>query len=445
MKSGILGNDQYWDATGVYDSTLLKTQRQINAENAQGLGDLKSAFCKKVMPTVDLLKFAFASSAQYIKPNGALVDTTAWITYWLKVSDIGVISTAESYYGATGTAINQIAFYSSETPSASTFISGIQFVTPNAKNILNNISIPPNAVLCLFDNRVITGTDIVFEGTNTTAIYNYPENPFSKYTGKMQMLGYSEVNGSPGYVINTAEMYNYVGQNAYDGIKGDVRITSDNVLVMCHDAGFTFNGNGEIIAYNSSNCTLIKDMTFAQVQQLAFAQKTDAGADMHVPTFDDFVRICKKWGKFCFATIRDADMDIILPLMFETLDKYSMRENTIVNSMTYNSLVALREIDTNIPIIYTINVLNTHLEMSHVKKVSVLGNSGLGFFAAQPSASVSTLNSKFSNSYNSALLKMLKAAGIPLVGAIASKNHLDVYLRNGFDFVQTVDCWDTEE
>ena len=149
-------------------------------------------------------------------------------------------------------------------------------------------------------------------------------------------ISYSRINGVAHW-YNTEQHYLYCAQKDFTSIKGDVRITSDGKLVMCHDAGFTFNENGKITRYDSTNCTLIRDLTEAECLALQYAT-----GDTYVCTFENYISVCKEYDKIAFITIRDEYMDELVPEMMRILKKYVMTNRCIVNSFTYSSLQAVR-------------------------------------------------------------------------------------------------------
>lgn len=142
--------------------------------------------------------------------------------------------------------------------------------------------------------------------------------------------------------INTEMVYETAGFFGFDAIKGDVQISADNVLIMCHDAGFTLDENGKITTYDESNNTAIRTMQSADILALKHAMN-DLGA--HPCTIDDYLRICAKWGKIAFVTIRDADMDVIVPILLAALKRWNLQHKAIINSFTLASLKTVRNLD----------------------------------------------------------------------------------------------------
>ena len=125
-------------------------------------------------------------------------------------------------------------------------------------------------------------------------------------------------------------------------IKGDVRITSDGVLVMCHDPAFTLT-NGKISGVYSTADFVIRDHTFDEVRALEYSAKS-----VHPSTLEELLVICKKYGKIPLLTIRDEYLDEVIPKTFELLEKYDMVSSAILNSVTWNTIVALRRYNADI-------------------------------------------------------------------------------------------------
>ena len=142
--------------------------------------------------------------------------------------------------------------------------------------------------------------------------------------------------------INTEMAYETAGFFGFDAIKGDVQISADNVLIMCHDAGYTLDENGKITTYSASNSTAIRTMQSADILALEHAMN-DLGA--HPCTIDDYLRICAKWGKIAFVTIRDADIDVIAPILLAALKRWNLQHKSIINSFTLASLKIVRNLD----------------------------------------------------------------------------------------------------
>lgn len=146
--------------------------------------------------------------------------------------------------------------------------------------------------------------------------------------------------------LNTKAAFETGGFLGFDAIKGDIQISADNVLIMCHDAGYSFDADGRIATnYNASDGTLIRSMQSADI--LA-KEHSLYNIGEHPCTVDDYLYICAKWGKIPFVTIRDDDMDVIAPLLVNALKRWNLAHKAIINSFNVESLKAVRNLDSNI-------------------------------------------------------------------------------------------------
>lgn len=145
---------------------------------------------------------------------------------------------------------------------------------------------------------------------------------------------------------NTKAAFETGGFLGFDAIKGDIQVSADNVLIMCHDAGFSFDESGKIaINYDSANGTLIRSMQSADILAKEHAL---FNIGEHPCTVDDYLHICAKWGKIPFVTIRDDDMDVVAPTLVRALKQWNLAHKAIVNSFNVESLKAIRNMDSNI-------------------------------------------------------------------------------------------------
>ena len=167
---------------------------------------------------------------------------------------------------------------------------------------------------------------------------------------------------------NSEEQYLWGARRKFTAIKGDVRISSDGKIVMCHDEGFTLNGSGEVTAYDENNMTPIRNMTAAQCYALTYEGTTD-----HVCGLDALVRTCKLYGKIAFITVRSSYLDEIFPMIFECLDRYSMRDRAIINGFALTTMKKARKYDKDIMLSW-VQTKNHKITTADVDQADALGN-----------------------------------------------------------------------
>ena len=185
-------------------------------------------------------------------------------------------------------------------------------------------------------------------------------------------IAYSQIDGTP---INTVAHFTNAATNyGYNALKCDVRPTSDGELICCHDAGFTFDGSGFITTYDSANQTLIHDVTAETC--LGYSFKTGE----HPCVVGEYLKICRKYGKVAFITIRDEYMDVVIPKLLEELKIHNMMYSTIINCMTYNSLVTWRTLDKDVMVNYTLGY-KVAVDKTAIDKAVALGYSSLCAFS----------------------------------------------------------------
>lgn len=198
-----------------------------------------------------------------------------------------------------------------------------------------------------------------------------------KFNGEIMNTAYSTIMLAP---INTAEHFHLASHLGFNALKGDVRITSDGGLVMCHDAAFTFDENGRIGRYDKSNRTYIIDMTYDQVMSLEYAADFDVmGHYAKVCSFETFVRICKENGMICYVTLRENAIEKLVPAVLEILNKYHMIEHCMINSFTLETLQEVRKYNQTIPLS---NVIPSRIKLERevVENMIPLGNAAVTMF-----------------------------------------------------------------
>ena len=159
---------------------------------------------------------------------------------------------------------------------------------------------------------------------------------------------YSQIGLAP---INTAEHFQLAAHLGFNALKGDVRITKDNKLVMCHDAGITLDGNGRICKLDKNNRALFIDLTYDYLKGLEYAAEYDAmGHYAKICDFDTYVRICKENGKLVYITLRNNKIPELVREVMKTVRKYHVENNCVINSFTIETLREVRKYSDVIPL-----------------------------------------------------------------------------------------------
>ncbi len=198
-----------------------------------------------------------------------------------------------------------------------------------------------------------------------------------RFGQKVLNIAYSDLNLAP---MNSAEHFYLAAHFGFDALKGDVRITRDNGLILCHDEGFTLDENGRIGRYDRNCHIRFLETDFADVMALEYAAYSDRmGYHAHVCDFDTYVRICKEEGKIVYATVRDNKIPEMIAGVIKTLRKYGMEEHAIINSFTYESLCEVRRHSDIIPVSHVLD-LGYLPTTEDIDRLAALGNAICALF-----------------------------------------------------------------
>ena len=258
----------------------------------------------------------------------------------------------------------------------------------------------------------------------------------ARFDKQFNYVAYSQLaNGDA--PANTEEHFLHCANaGTFTALKGDVRNTADSGLIMCHDAGYTFDANNKITAYNSSNKTLIDTLTVAECKALTFAEQFN-GKDCHPCDFETFVRICKKYGLICYVTVRDEHIaDVVAPEVLRILKLYRMLDRAIVNSFTKSTLEIFRALNSSITLSLVLghNYIPTNADVNYAYS---LGNCNLNLFNVPVDSSVpgtnveDKLENLLSGSDYTAVLEYAHSKNVVLYDAQTGNASPDVLLRHG--------------
>lgn len=269
-------------------------------------------------------------------------------------------------------------------------------------------------------------------GGRTLNINVQAEDSQARFDGKFLQIAYSYVAG--GGATNSKEHYEHCAKNDYDAVKADLRLTSDNHLVCCHDAGITLNADGRIVSYDSSNNTVIHEMTKAQFMALEFNTMYN-GARCHTCDLETFLQICKNAGKIAYITIRGEYTEATVAALVAAVQDASMVSRTIINSFTMDALTAVRTAEADL---FLSLVIDPFTESERTTALTYAQGKKTCQICLYYSNGSHTLAEMAADSTITAWISSCISAGIRLVGAQANDTaDTDTLLKLGFSGVQT--------
>ncbi len=166
------------------------------------------------------------------------------------------------------------------------------------------------------------------------------------------------------YPENTLPAIEGAINNGFYGCEFDIHTTKDGVWVLNHDATIDrmTDGNGSISDYT------YEELCNFNIDNGNNIEKYD---NLKIPTLDDALSIISKSNIIPFIEIKGYDLTAFEALL-SLIEKYSLTEKTVIISFDMEALLGIRELNTNIQMMYITNGLT----VEDVKICSENGNIG---------------------------------------------------------------------
>lgn len=144
---------------------------------------------------------------------------------------------------------------------------------------------------------------------------------------------------------NTHAAFIAAGNRSYWGIETDIHHTLDNKYVCIHDASTARVGIDDI---NVELCT------FDTVRSLLLCEKNGekGRTDIRIPSLEEYVRICKHYGKVCVLELKGTFEIEHLKDVMAILEKEGWQDQTVIIAFGLENLIRLREVAPNQPAQY---------------------------------------------------------------------------------------------
>ncbi len=148
---------------------------------------------------------------------------------------------------------------------------------------------------------------------------------------------------------NTAAGFIAAGNRDYFGIETDLRFTADGGFV-CHHNNELDTPDGQI---------LIEQSTLEQVCSVPISYGQDrTRRDMRIPTLQDYLEICKRYGKVCVLELKSHfDLEQVRAVI-EVIKQYDYLDNIIYISFFEDCLDHVRAVLPNATVQMLLGELN---------------------------------------------------------------------------------------
>lgn len=242
-------------------------------------------------------------------------------------------------------------------------------------------------------------------------------------------VAYSKQND--GCHINTIEHFKAAINAGFNCLKADMQMTSDGVVVLCHDNGFTLDENGRIGKFDRNCNVKICEMKFADVQKLEYASgESERGGYPVVCTLEEYVSLCSGAGVWMYVTQRNnSQIDATMAELKRLLKKYHMMKRCIVNNFPANTATCsvIHKWLPKVPISYT---MTSKSDLTR----EVIGN------IAEELPIMICLHRKFIAGLDPELMKLAASKGIKVLGWYpASQEEYSAWLDAGLAGAQITD------
>ncbi len=152
--------------------------------------------------------------------------------------------------------------------------------------------------------------------------------------GDIKMVAHRGLSGIE--TENTALAFVAAGNRSYFGIETDVHVTSDGKLVIIHD-----DSTGRVANESLS----VEGSTLEELKALKLRDREDGAErnDIRLPELDDYIKICKRYGKVCVLEIKNLFERDRLKDVIGIIIERDYLKNVIFISFHLQNLLILRE------------------------------------------------------------------------------------------------------
>ncbi len=153
--------------------------------------------------------------------------------------------------------------------------------------------------------------------------------------GNCKMIAHRGVSGLERE--NTCAAFVAAAQRTYYGIETDVHVTRDGKYAIIHDSDLRRVAGLDISVEGS---------TLAELQAVRLLDKDDATrrSDLVVPTLDDYISICHRYGKESVLELKGDIAPAHVAGIVDTIEQLGHMESTTFISFNHENLLRLRAI-----------------------------------------------------------------------------------------------------
>lgn len=135
---------------------------------------------------------------------------------------------------------------------------------------------------------------------------------------------------------NTIAAYIASGNRSFWGIETDVHVTRDKKIIATHDDNAKRVSGVDIV---------IEDTDFEVLRKIPLYDMNSGKtrADLYMPSLEEYISICKKYGKVAVLELKNRISDEDVFAIYDEIDELGYTDSTVFISFSIENLHAIRK------------------------------------------------------------------------------------------------------
>ncbi len=146
---------------------------------------------------------------------------------------------------------------------------------------------------------------------------------------------------------NTCAAFVAAGMRSYFGVETDMHVTRDGKFVIIHDSD-----TGRVSDINM----VVENEDFETVRSIRLRDKDgESRGDLIIPALDEYIRICKKYDKYCVLELKGEYAQEKYEEMIEIINSFDYLDHVIFISFWADNCIAVRKLLPNAKVQFLCN------------------------------------------------------------------------------------------
>lgn len=136
---------------------------------------------------------------------------------------------------------------------------------------------------------------------------------------------------------NTCAAFVAAGNRSHYGVETDIHKTGDGNFIIIHDA------NTARVSHDNIN---VEEATFDTLRRIQLCDRNDCKtrADLHLPSLEEYIGICRQYEKHCVLELKSAFTDEEIAAMIDRIEACGYLSCVTFISFGYENLLKVRRI-----------------------------------------------------------------------------------------------------